>query len=464
MVEKNKTLAVPRIKGYEIEEVIGTGGMSTIYRANQKSLNRTVVIKELSKTCVQEPLLIERFVREARMAAMLSHENIVHIYKYWNRGNSHCIVMEYVDGKDLVYILNRVYTLPPIVSLVIAYEVIRALAYAHSYNIVHRDIKPGNIMLTRRGEVKLMDFGIAQIPSMTSLTLPGTFLGTPAYMSPEQTLGQKVGPHSDHFSLAVVLYEILTGSKPFYEDDEKTIFERIRTADYLPPRQIDSQIPRTISQLVKKCLQPNPKARYPTTQVLSQKIFKILRRRLRGDPRRFLRIYLEQQEIFPTQTAEEISLQGLDEEEAPDLSGFDLVYPDETVKYGWAKIRDFFQPQQIYRLIRNTCIILLSTLTIWVIHNPRFPRQGNRTVIEQEATIALSAKTKSRIRIHAKPWALVYLNGSLITMTPTAEEFLLESGYHRFLFQSPHYQSQEMTIQVHNGESKRIHVDLSQNP
>ena len=236
---------------YQVLSELGTGGMATIYKAIQKTLDRPVAIKELKKAYHADEQIIQRFEREAKMSASFQHENIVHIYDYWKKPDF-CIVMEYVDGTDLADIIEKTGSVPVDVGIMIAIQVCSALDYAHMRGLIHRDIKPSNIMVKRNGEVKLMDFGIAHTKKLQTLTLPGTFLGTPAYMSPEQILGQSLDNQSDIFSLGIVLYEMFTGIKPFQDEETHSVTAKILKDRFLPPRRLNSDIPRRLQRVIKK--------------------------------------------------------------------------------------------------------------------------------------------------------------------------------------------------------------------
>ncbi len=262
---------------YEIISEIGSGGMATVYKAIQKSLDRLVAIKELKKSFHTDRQIVKRFERESRVAASLQHENIVHIHDYWKKPH-YAIVMEYVDGTTLADVIDKTGALPVDVGIMIAIQVGAALDYAHMRGLVHRDIKPSNIMIKRNGEVKLMDFGIAQSRGHEALTAPGTLIGTPSYMSPEQILGQPLDVRSDIFSLGVVLYEMFTGVKPFKDDDARPVTAKIVKDKFLAPRRVNKEIPRCLQWLIKKCLKKKPKRRYASVLEVQQK----LGRRLSG--------------------------------------------------------------------------------------------------------------------------------------------------------------------------------------
>jgi serine/threonine protein kinase len=263
---------------YEIIAEIGSGGMATVYKAVQKSLDRPVAIKELKKVFASDSQIVRRFERESKVAASLQHENIVHIYDYWKKPY-YSIVMEYVDGVNLADVIEKTGPLPADVGTMIALQVCDGLDYAHMRGLIHRDIKPSNIMIKRNGEVKVMDFGIAQSRNLEALTMPGTLIGTPAYMSPEQILGQQLDNRSDIFSFGIVLYEMFTGVKPFKDDDSRSVTAKILKEKFLAPRRVNSNIPWGIQWLIKKCLRKKPNRRYGSVLEVRKKLEKRLGRR-----------------------------------------------------------------------------------------------------------------------------------------------------------------------------------------
>lgn len=258
---------------YKIVGEIGAGGMATVYKAIQKSLDRPVAIKELKKAYHGDTQTVQRFERESRVAASLQHENIAHIYDYWKKP-AYCIVMEYVDGVNLADIIEKTGALPVDVGVMIALQICSALEYAHMRGLVHRDIKPSNIMVKRNGEVKLMDFGIAHTRNLESLTLPGTMIGTPAYMAPEQILGQQLDVRSDMFSFGIVLYEMFTGTKPFSDEETRAVSAKILKDKFIPPRRMNKDIPWSLQRIIKKCLKKKPQKRYGSMLELERKLGK----------------------------------------------------------------------------------------------------------------------------------------------------------------------------------------------
>ncbi len=216
----------PRLLGgrYELDGVVGRGGMAEVYRARDLRLDRIVAVKTLREDLARDQTFQARFRREAQSAASLNHPSIVAVYDTGedNAGMSHVpfIVMEYVDGRTIRDLLRDDRRLLPERALEITDGVLRALDYSHRAGIVHRDIKPGNVMLNRQGEIKVMDFGIARAVADTQATMTQTaqVIGTAQYLSPEQARGERVDARSDLYSVGCLLYELLTGRPPFTGD------------------------------------------------------------------------------------------------------------------------------------------------------------------------------------------------------------------------------------------------------
>ncbi|OGW36199.1 MAG: hypothetical protein A2010_13825 [Nitrospirae bacterium GWD2_57_9] len=289
---------------YEIVEELGSGGMATVYKAIQRSLDRPVAIKELRKTFHGDSTVEQRFEREAKLGASFQHENIVHIYDFC-RAPEYCIVMEYVDGVTLSQVIDRSGSLPADVGVMIALRVANALEYAHTRGLIHRDIKPGNIMIKRNGEVKLMDFGIARTKGLEALTQPGTLVGTPSYMSPEQAMGEALDIRSDIFSFGIVLYEMFTGAKPFQEEETRSITAKILQGSYIAPRRINTDMPRSLQRTIKKCLKNKPHKRYASMQALARSLGKRVRGMDKAAQLKRISDYLVEAELIEAPSADE---------------------------------------------------------------------------------------------------------------------------------------------------------------
>ncbi|MGZ8696267.1 MAG: protein kinase domain-containing protein, partial [Gaiellaceae bacterium] len=201
---------------YELEEVVGHGGMSTVYKAHDSLLERNVALKVLHQQYNEDEDFVERFKREARSVAQLQHPNIVTVIDRGEEGGRQYIVFEYINGENLKELVVRKGRLDVRAALEIAREIARALAFAHGSGLVHRDVKPQNVLLNGDGRAKVTDFGIARSLDVEhGVTQTGTILGTSNYIAPEQASGQPVDAHTDVYSLGIVLYEMLTGEVPF---------------------------------------------------------------------------------------------------------------------------------------------------------------------------------------------------------------------------------------------------------
>ena len=252
-----------KLDNYRILEMIGKGGMATVYRALQESLDRSVALKELDLSQSQSiPAAAERFRLEARAAASLEHTCIINVYDFWEQDDKAYIAMELIDGIELKDGLRRVESLHPILALHIGKDVGEALQYAHGKGMIHRDVKPANIMLTTLGNVKLADFGIVSVTSSADLTMADQILGTPAYMSPEQIKGDELTPQTDIFSLGIVLYEMVTGKRPFKGTNPVALIQSIVKDEPDPPGSLNPDVPAALSGVIVKCLEKDPGMRY----------------------------------------------------------------------------------------------------------------------------------------------------------------------------------------------------------
>ncbi len=255
--------ASPRLRG-ELEEVrlLATGGMSQIFRAKQPALDRFVVIKKLKAELAGSAETKERFRREAKALASVLHQNIAHVYDYIQSDTDAYILMEYIDGVDLSTVIKKIGHLPEDVAASVLLLVARGVSYMHSHHLIHRDIKPSNIRLTSRGSVKLMDFGIVMDVDKESLTRPGMMVGSPQYLSPEQVLGDPITVNADLFLLGICLYEMLTGVRPFKDEQGETVFQRIREVKYIPVKQMQPGVSKKLAAIVDQCLQKDPEKRF----------------------------------------------------------------------------------------------------------------------------------------------------------------------------------------------------------
>ena len=260
---------------YTLVELLGSGGMAQVYLAHDEVLDRNVALKILRDQYAEDEEFVERFKREAQSAASLSHPNIVPIYD-WGRSEdgAYYMAMEYVPGGMLKDRIKRDGTLGPGAAIGVALQIADALQAAHERGVVHRDIKPQNVLVTRTGDVKVTDFGIARAAS-SAATATGIVLGTAGYMSPEQAKGEPVGPRSDLYSLGVVLYEMLTGNLPYEADS--AIAQAIKHINEGPcsPRKANPEVPEALDTLTIKLLAKNPGDRYASAAELADDLERV---------------------------------------------------------------------------------------------------------------------------------------------------------------------------------------------
>ena len=249
---------------YRIDSRIGSGGFATVYRAQDLRTKKMVAVKVLHAQLARNPAYVERFRREAQLARTLTSPYVVRVLDYGQFAGQYYLVMEYVRGRTLAQIIRQQAPLPTSQALAWARQVCEALDAARRAGIVHRDIKPQNIMLTPEGRVKVMDFGIARIPFLSSLTLTGAFLGTPQYMSPEQIRDRPVDTRSDLYSLGIVLYEMLTGRRPFDAESGWAVLHQQTDTPPIPVRARNRSVPAAVNTVVMKALAKNPRQRYQT--------------------------------------------------------------------------------------------------------------------------------------------------------------------------------------------------------
>ena len=263
---------------YEIHRRLARGGMAQVYLARDRSLDRPVAVKELVPEFAVDPSFVERFRREAQAAAGLSNANIVGVFDWGEQDGTYFIVMEYVDGPSLAQVLRADGPLHPNRAAEIASEVAGGLGFAHSRGVVHRDVKPGNVLLTKSGQAKVTDFGIARALSSADddLTQAGSVMGTATYFSPEQAQGLSVDPRSDLYSLGVVLYEMVTGRPPFAGDTPLAIAYK-HVQDQPPsPSTLMPTLPPGLEAIIMKLLQKNPDDRYASAEDLRMDLGRFL--------------------------------------------------------------------------------------------------------------------------------------------------------------------------------------------
>ncbi len=261
----------PTLGRYQILSLLGEGGMGCVYKALDPVIGRTVAIKTLTGGLSEEELaeFKHRFFREARSAGRVAHPNVVTIYDVGEADGTPFIAMEYVEGRTLRAILDAEGPLAPERACRIAAQVAAGLAAAHKLAIVHRDVKPANIMIAAGAAVKLMDFGIAKLPDGTK-TQTGLILGSPTYVAPEQVIGRSVDGRSDVFSLGVVLYEMLTGAVPFGGMAVGALLYSVLNEVHPPPSAYNTRVPAVFERILARALAKHPDDRYQDPEELAR--------------------------------------------------------------------------------------------------------------------------------------------------------------------------------------------------
>ncbi len=254
---------------YRLVELLGQGGMATIFRALDTQLGRDVAVKLLRPEYLRDPDFSSRFRQEAQAAASLTHPNVVTVFDYGEDPSGPYIVMELIDGEDLSTIIRRSGALPPRQATRIAEAVARGLAAAHARGLVHRDVKPGNVLIGRDGQVKVVDFGIARAVAEAQVTLPGTTLGSVHYFSPEQARGEPATESSDIYALGIVLFELLTGTRP-WEGDSAAAVGLARLSGPAPdPMAVRPSVPPDLAAITRKALAPEPRDRFASAAAMA---------------------------------------------------------------------------------------------------------------------------------------------------------------------------------------------------
>jgi serine/threonine-protein kinase len=254
---------------YLLDERIAVGGMGAVWAATDERLGRTVAIKLLKEDLSEDPRFIERFRREARAAGALSHPSVARVFDYGEDAGRHYIVMELAQGRDLARLLREEGALAPERAAEIGAQIADALAHAHSAGLVHRDVKPANVIVDDNDRVKVTDFGIARAAGDSTLTATGSVLGTAHYISPEQASGTHIGPASDIYSFGIVLYEMLTGALPFTGDSALGVAMRHVNDDVPAPSALNPNIPSAFDTIVATATQKDPRARFPDAASLA---------------------------------------------------------------------------------------------------------------------------------------------------------------------------------------------------
>ena len=431
-------LSTKRLGNYPLLDTLGSGGMAIIYRSVQQILDRPVALKVLKPEVAGEEMFAARFRLEARTLAALRHENIVQVYDYGVEGGLQFMVMEYLEGVDLFELMDHYGPLPPELAAVVALHVARALEHVHYQGIVHRDIKPANIMVTYSGAAKLMDFGIARFGEDRELTEHGTGLGTPSYMSPEQVMGDKLDGRSDIFSLGTVLFEMVTGQKPFVEDEHRSVLEKIRDQRAPRARKLNAAVPRDLERIIARCHQPRKQDRYWPTRELVKALERFLAAQGIESEQALVVSFLRDKGLIPDDVAEEQLTMAR-------RSGYRPTRPVRKLKNIKKK-----------PLVATGLLLagLASFLLGWFAARWWSGRQQRRGATSRRPRAAAPAPAKAAragIQFVVQPWAHVHIDGKYVDTTPTAKVFDLPPGRHVIRLVNPYCTPVEEVLTLRPG-------------
>jgi len=255
---------------YEISGILGQGGMGAVYKARDREVDREVALKVIRPELAGNPDILRRFKQELILARQVTHKNVVRIFDLGEAEGAKFISMEYIDGRDLHSILAERGKLPPEESVGIIEQVCQGLEAAHAEGVIHRDLKPQNIILDKHGRAAVMDFGIARSRELSGLTQTGDLVGTPEYMSPEQAKGEEIDSRSDLFSLGIIFYELLTGKTPYAATTPAASLLKRTRERAVPPVKLDAAIPKFVNDIVVRCLEIDPQRRYASAREIMQ--------------------------------------------------------------------------------------------------------------------------------------------------------------------------------------------------
>jgi serine/threonine protein kinase len=425
---------------YRVVEELGSGALSTVYRAVQEPLGRGVAIKALKSTIAPSSPFALQLEREARVLSLLTHPNVVTLHDFVRTPTQMWLVLELVEGFSLATVLGKRARFSPEFAATVGLEMARGLAHAHERGVVHRDVKPANVLVSKRGEVKLVDFGIAQRERLPSADEPlvrskrgeaDAAFGTPAYMSPEQILGETVDPRSDVFSLGVVLYQLLAGSRPFDregEADRRAAAQRIRRDPAPPLRDRAPEVPRPLERIVMRCLEKLPSDRFAGADEVAELLESYVRTRTSDPPSAI---------VVRTLVAA-----GLVEGDA----GTDKWLVEE-------------KRRPLGRAIVGFAGIALAFaggggVLQWGARGARAAAQAGSRPLELEPAHA------GGLRVVASPWAEVAIDGQRIDVTPIGRAIPLPAGPHYVTLTHPSAPPEKREVTIGEGETTTLDVAM----
>ena len=415
---------------YEIIEQIGAGGMATVYKAKDSLLNRYVALKVLKSQYVEDAEFKRKFIKEAQSAASLNHQNIVNIFDVGNEEidgrDVNYIVMEYINGKTLKEEIDQRGIIPVDEMINYSVQIASAIEIAHKNNIIHRDIKPQNIMIDENKTVKVTDFGIARVSSSSTLTYTSSVLGTVHYISPEQAKGKYIDEKSDIYSMGVVMYEMVTGRVPFDAENVVGIALRHIQDPLIPPMELNTSLPPEINYIIVKTLEKNPANRYQSVGELIEdlKNYKLIGNKVMYSNQERNRDYTE---IISKKDRDEL------EKAVYNMPIKSKKYNDEDVA---VSRKSDFSKKVIIGVIAVLFLILLAVLVR--AFNPFSTGSSETTVpavvgIKEDKARQLASEQGLRLRVKSREESADVEEGMIISQDPNSNT-KVKKGDEIFIF------------------------------
>ncbi len=430
-------MADPPVFGsYEIVAELGSGTLATVYKAIQQPIGRKVAIKALKPTISPDSSFAAPLEREAHVLAELMHPNIVSMLDFVKTTDQMYLVLEYISGYSLAQVLAKKVKLRPEVAAAIGLEIAHGLEHVHDRQVVHRDIKPANVIIGKRGNVKLVDFGIAHRDRLPTADEPLTenrepLFGTPAYMAPEQQLGDVVGPASDLFSLGVVMYQCIAGIRPFdkeapQEADKRATGFRTRRDPAIPLRARVPDVPRQLERLIMRCLEKSPDERPASARIVAHELETFVRSRTDATG---AELVLSALALARLRAADPGKLHAI-----PQLASEGL-----SLRSPWT-------------LSAASVVLCLGFGAI------RYSARNDPSI--SEGAIDPAAQLSGEVRVLATPWAQVAVDGQPIDVTPMARPIRLTPGAHYISFTHPAAQPETRRVVIEPGQSIVLDVTM----
>jgi serine/threonine-protein kinase len=450
---------------YEILEVLSSGAQASVYSALQKPLDRVVILKILSPILVANQEIVLRFEREAKLLSTIKEENVTRIYDYGRYNGVYFFVSEYVEGQSVKELLERKGRPPAPLASYIILESAKILDRLHKQGVVHRDLKPGNILISHDGKIKLTDFGLAFSQALPSITIEGSILGTPAYMSPEQITGKTIDNRSDIYSLGVVFYELLVGTNPFIASTYSAIMHNVLNLKLAPTYKIDSALEDTkdLWQIIERMIKTSADERFVNIREVCDKLEIWFKKEINKNWR------LDLSDL--TKETKEQAIPALAKR--------------KPVSFQWAMVLVgiilllviIFTAIRILKRINKPVQSQAASLSPGsVLSRPYGQRRDSSTKAENitPTTKSQSASPKpvkdtltnapivgnGFLKISALPWATIFIDEKEIFTTPKDTLIELPSGQHDINFVNPSFPLVESIITVKPHEQQKIMIDL----